>query len=99
MIKDEITIQPNKENRCRTTSLLRVREMKPSGIRKFFDFVSNSKEDIISLGVGEPDFSTPWHVREAAVYSLERGRTKYTPNSGIPELREAIANTCIHHLK
>jgi len=67
-----------------------VRNIPPSGIRKFFDLVSGSK-DIISLGVGEPDFSTPWHVREAAVYSLERGRTKYTPNSGIPELREAIA--------
>jgi aminotransferase len=67
-----------------------VRDIPPSGIRKFFDMVSASK-DIISLGVGEPDFSTPWHVREAAVYSLERGKTKYTPNSGIPELREAIA--------
>jgi aminotransferase len=67
-----------------------VRDIPPSGIRKFFDLVSGSK-DIISLGVGEPDFSTPWHVREAAVFSLERGRTKYTPNSGILELREAIA--------
>ncbi|TVY07673.1 aminotransferase class I/II-fold pyridoxal phosphate-dependent enzyme [Paenibacillus cremeus] len=67
-----------------------VREIAPSGIRKFFDLVSASK-DIISLGVGEPDFSTPWHVREACVYSLERGNTKYTPNSGLPELREAIA--------
>jgi aminotransferase len=67
-----------------------VRDIPPSGIRKFFDLVSGSK-DIISLGVGEPDFSTPWHVREACVYSLERGKTKYTPNSGIPELREAIA--------
>ncbi|ALS23507.1 MULTISPECIES: aminotransferase class I/II-fold pyridoxal phosphate-dependent enzyme [Paenibacillus] len=67
-----------------------VREIPPSGIRKFFDLVSGSK-DIISLGVGEPDFSTPWHVREACVYSLERGNTKYTPNSGLPELREAIA--------
>jgi aminotransferase len=67
-----------------------VRDIPPSGIRKFFDLVSGSK-DIISLGVGEPDFSTPWHVREAAVYSLERGMTKYTPNSGIPELREAIS--------
>lgn len=67
-----------------------VREIPPSGIRKFFDLVSGSK-DIISLGVGEPDFSTPWHVREACVYSLERGNTKYTPNSGVPELREAIA--------
>lgn len=66
-----------------------VREIPPSGIRKFFDLVSGSR-DIISLGVGEPDFSTPWHVREACVYSLERGNTKYTPNAGLPELREAI---------
>jgi aminotransferase len=67
-----------------------VRNIPPSGIRKFFDLVSGSK-DIISLGVGEPDFSTPWHVREACVYSLERGNTKYTPNAGLLELREAIA--------
>jgi aminotransferase len=67
-----------------------VRDIPPSGIRKFFDLVSASK-DIISLGVGEPDFSTPWHVREAAVYALERGKTKYTPNAGIVELREAIS--------
>ncbi|PZE20382.1 aminotransferase class I/II-fold pyridoxal phosphate-dependent enzyme [Paenibacillus xerothermodurans] len=68
-----------------------VRDIAPSGIRKFFDLVTASKEDIISLGVGEPDFSTPWHVREACVYSLERGNTKYTPNAGVYELREAIA--------
>jgi len=67
-----------------------VRSLKPSGIRKYFDLASGNKE-IISLGVGEPDFVTPWHVREAAVASLERGRTTYTPNSGLPELREAIA--------
>jgi aminotransferase len=67
-----------------------VRSIPPSGIRKFFDLVSGSK-DIISLGVGEPDFGTPWHIREAAVYSLERGRTKYTSNAGDIELREAIA--------
>ncbi|MCU6796305.1 aminotransferase class I/II-fold pyridoxal phosphate-dependent enzyme [Paenibacillus sp. WQ 127069] len=67
-----------------------VRDIPPSGIRKFFDLVSASK-DIISLGVGEPDFSTPWHIREAAVYSLERGNTKYTPNAGLYELREAIS--------
>jgi aminotransferase len=67
-----------------------VRAIPPSGIRKFFDLVSGSK-DIISLGVGEPDFGTPWHVREACVYSLERGRTKYTSNAGDIELREAIA--------
>jgi aminotransferase len=67
-----------------------VRDIPPSGIRKFFDLVSASK-DIISLGVGEPDFSTPWHIREAAVYSLQRGNTKYTSNAGLLELREAIA--------
>ncbi|SDC00503.1 aminotransferase [Paenibacillus sp. UNCCL117] len=67
-----------------------VRDIPPSGIRKFFDLAVGSK-DIISLGVGEPDFSTPWHVRDACVYALERGNTKYTPNSGLPELREAIA--------
>lgn len=68
-----------------------VRSIPPSGIRKFFDLVSASK-DIISLGVGEPDFVTPWRVREAAVYGLEQGRTTYTANAGLPELREAIAD-------
>jgi len=67
-----------------------VRAIPPSGIRKFFDLVSASK-DIISLGVGEPDFVTPWHVREACVYSLEQGKTTYTHNAGLPQLREAIA--------
>ncbi|ANS73639.1 aromatic amino acid aminotransferase [Paenibacillus yonginensis] len=66
-----------------------VQQIQPSGIRKFFDLVSGNK-DIITLGVGEPDFVTPWHVREACVYSLERGFTRYTSNSGTPELREAI---------
>ncbi|MEG6590162.1 aminotransferase class I/II-fold pyridoxal phosphate-dependent enzyme [Paenibacillus barengoltzii] len=68
----------------------RVREIQPSGIRRFFDLASGSK-DIITLGVGEPDFITPWHVREACVYSLEHGYTSYTSNAGTPELREAIA--------
>lgn len=68
-----------------------VRNIPPSGIRKFFDLVSGS-EDAISLGVGEPDFVTPWHVREACVYSLEQGRTTYTHNAGLPELREEIGN-------
>lgn len=68
----------------------RVREIQPSGIRRFFDLANGSK-DIITLGVGEPDFITPWHVREACVYSLERGYTSYTSNAGTPELREAIA--------
>jgi aminotransferase len=67
----------------------RVQAIPPSGIRKFFDLVSGAK-DVISLGVGEPDFHTPWHVRDAAVVSLERGYTKYTPNAGTLRLREAI---------
>lgn len=67
-----------------------VRNIPPYGIRKFFDMVSGNK-DIISLGVGEPDFVTPWRVREACMYGLEQGRTSYTHNAGLPELREAIA--------
>lgn len=66
-----------------------VKNMQPSGIRKFFDIV-NQMEDAISLGVGEPDFATPWHIREAGIYSLERGRTYYTSNAGLPELRKEI---------
>ncbi len=66
-----------------------VSNMQPSGIRKFFDIV-NQMSDAISLGVGEPDFSTPWHIREAGIYSLERGRTYYTSNAGLPELRNEI---------
>ncbi|MCM3783310.1 aminotransferase class I/II-fold pyridoxal phosphate-dependent enzyme [Neobacillus mesonae] len=68
----------------------RVQQIPPSGIRKFFDLVGDNK-GIISLGVGEPDFITPWHMREASVYSLERGFTSYTSNAGMPELREAIS--------
>ena len=66
-------------------------QIKPSGIRKFFDIVSEMK-DAISLGVGEPDFDTPWHVREEGIYSLEKGKTFYTSNSGIKELRVEICN-------
>lgn len=66
-----------------------VRDLPKSGIREFFDIVAQEKE-VISLGVGEPDFDTPWHIREAAIYSLERGRTHYTSNLGLPELRSAI---------
>ena len=66
-------------------------ELKPSGIRRFFDIVSEMK-DAISLGVGEPDFDTPWHIRDEGIYSLERGRTFYTSNAGLKELREAIAD-------
>ena len=65
--------------------------IKPSGIRKFFDIVSEMK-DAISLGVGEPDFDTPWHIRDEGIYSLERGRTFYTSNAGLKELKEEIAN-------
>jgi aminotransferase len=67
-----------------------VREIPPSGIREFFDLVQ-SQSDVISLGVGEPDRSSPWHIREAAIYALERGRTSYTSNRGILKLREAIS--------
>ncbi len=67
-----------------------VQSIPPSGIRKFFDLVSQT-EGVISLGVGEPDFVTPWHIREACYYSLEKGYTMYTSNSGLPELREEIA--------
>lgn len=66
-----------------------VVEIKPSGIRKFFDIVSEMK-DAISLGVGEPDFDTPWHIREEAIYTLEKGKTVYTSNAGLIELREEI---------
>ncbi len=68
-----------------------VQEIKPSGIRKFFDIVSEMK-DAISLGVGEPDFDTPWHVREEGIYSLEKGKTFYTSNAGLKELRAEIAS-------
>lgn len=66
-----------------------VCDMKPSGIRKFFDIVA-TMPDAISLGVGEPDFVTPWHIRDAGIYSLEKGHTYYTSNSGLIELREEI---------
>ncbi len=65
--------------------------IKPSGIRKFFDIVSEMK-DAISLGVGEPDFDTPWHIRDEGIYSLEKGRTFYTSNSGLKELKQEICN-------
>lgn len=68
-----------------------VAALRPSGIRKFFDLLS-SVEDVISLSIGEPDFVTPWHVREAGVYALEKGYTMYTSNSGMPELRRELAN-------
>ncbi len=68
----------------------KVKKIPPSGIRKFFDIVSEMK-DAISLGVGEPDFVTPWHIRSEAIYSLERGRTYYTSNAGLMELRTELS--------
>ena len=79
----------------RTTNIQRhiarhVTDIPRSGIRDFFEIVQ-TMSDVISLGIGEPDFETPWHIREAAIYSLEQGRTGYTSNLGLPKLREAIA--------
>ncbi|MFA5879692.1 MAG: aminotransferase class I/II-fold pyridoxal phosphate-dependent enzyme [Candidatus Margulisiibacteriota bacterium] len=68
-----------------------IEQIPPSGIRKFFDIVSQNK-DVISLGVGEPDFVTPWNIREDAIFSLEKGYTSYTSNWGLLELREQVAN-------
>lgn len=69
-----------------------VKNIPPSGIRRFFDLVSGL-EDIISLGVGEPDFITPWHIREMCIHSLEKGQTSYTSNYGLPELRDELTRT------
>jgi len=73
-----------------------VRAIPRSGIRDFFDIVQGMK-DVISLGVGEPDFVTPWHIREAAIYALEKGRTGYTSNLGLLKLREAISKSVEKH--
>ena len=69
----------------------KVMTIEPSGIRKFFD-IASEMEDVVSLGVGEPDFDTPWHIRDEGIYSLEKGRTFYTSNSGLKELRQEISN-------
>lgn len=69
-----------------------MKNIPPSGIRRFFDLVSGL-EDIISLGVGEPDFITPWHIREMCIHSLEKGQTSYTSNYGLPELRDELTRT------
>ena len=68
-----------------------ITSIPPSGIRKFFD-IANEMQDVISLGVGEPDFDTPWHIREEGIYSLEKGRTFYTGNAGLRDLRVEINN-------
>ena len=75
-----------------------VREIPRSGIRDFFEIVQ-SMDDVISLGIGEPDFVTPWHIREAAIYSLEKGRTGYSSNLGLPRLRRAISNYVAEHFE
>ena len=80
--------------KARGVTSQRVSQITPSGIRRFFDLVA-SMEGVISLGVGEPDFATPWHIREAAIYSLEKGYTMYTSNLGMPELRRELSR----HLK
>src|ERR1700722_8135829 len=67
-----------------------------SGIRDFFEIVAKM-QDVISLGIGEPDFNTPWHIREAAIYALEKGKTHYTSNLGLIELRRAIAGYVEKH--
>ena len=74
----------------------KVATLPPSGIRKFFDLIA-CMEDVISLGIGEPDFVTPWHIREAGIYSLEKGYTMYTSNSGMPELRQELARYLENH--
>ena len=72
-----------------------VKNIPRSGIRDFFELVLG-RDDVISLGVGEPDYSTPWHIREAAIYSLEKGETSYTSNLGLERLRESIGRYVSH---
>jgi len=74
----------------RSLTSQRVDQLAPSGIRKFFDLLA-SIEGVISLGVGEPDFATPWHISEQAIFSLEKGNTRYTSNLGVPELRQELS--------
>ena len=74
-----------------------LRGLRPSGIRKFFD-IANEMEDVITLSIGEPDFSTPWHIRQEGIRSLEKGKTWYTANAGLLRLREAIAGYSMRHI-
>lgn len=87
-----------KENKRSPFTSNCVNDLAPSGIRKFFDLVANM-EGAISLGVGEPDYVTPWHIRESAIYAMEKGYTMYTSNSGMPELREELARYFLNHNK
>jgi len=77
---------------------LRAREIPPSGIRKFFDLVL-TMEDVISLGVGEPDFRTPWNICESSIYSIEQGTTSYTSNKGLQSLRDALSQHLARHYR
>ena len=86
-----MSVQTGKSAGKKRTISKRVNRLSPSGIRKFFDMLM-SMEDVISLGVGEPDYATPWHISEAAVQSLEKGYTMYTSNSGMPELRQRVSD-------
>ena len=86
-MSDKRAARPEKQRNLISS---RVQQVAPSGIRKFFDLLA-TMDDVISLGVGEPDFVTPWRIREAAIYSIEHGDTMYTSNSGMPALRQAIS--------
>jgi len=79
-----------RSRRARGIISQRVERLSASGIRKFFDLLS-TMEDVISLGVGEPDFATPWHISEAAISGIEKGYTMYTSNRGMPELRHELS--------
>ena len=81
---------PQGQRRKYSLTSQQVNQISPSGIRRFFDLIA-SMEGVVSLGVGEPDFATPWHIREAAIYSLEKGHTMYTSNLGMPELRQELS--------
>jgi aminotransferase len=75
-----------------------VRDMPRSGIRDFFELVQ-AADDVISLGIGEPDFVTPWHIREAAIYALEKGKTSYTSNLGLLKLRKSVSRYIAQHFE
>ncbi len=84
------TSSPGQSRKQRSFISQQARRIAPSGIRRFFDLLA-SMDGVISLGIGEPDYPTPWHIREAAIYSLEKGYTMYTSNSGMPELRQELS--------
>jgi len=86
-----MTTNPRKQQKKPASCVSQVvKRVKPSGIRKFFDLLA-TMDDVITLGVGEPDYATPWHIREAAITSLEKGYTMYTSNLGMPELRQELS--------